>query len=229
MDLKNKIIVITGAASGLGLELVKLFSKEEAKIVASDLNEEKLKNLPPPAASLSFPADVSKEDEIKNLAAKTFSEFGKIDIWINNAGIWLPYSRVSDLDMSRVRRMFDVNVFGTIYGCRSALSVMEKQNFGTILNIISISALEPHLESASYGASKRAVDGFTKGLRLEVETYEGNAIKILSVYPGGIKTALFNEQKPDNYKDYLEPFFVAEKIISNLKLENPKEELVITS
>jgi len=229
MDLKDKITVITGAASGLGLELSKLFLKENAKVIASDLNEEKLKNIPSETASLLFSADVTKEDDIKNLAAAAFSKFGRIDIWINNAGIWLPHARVLDLDSIRVRQMFDVNFFGSFFGCRAALSYMEKQNSGVILNIISVSALETHLESAAYAASKRAIDGFTKSLRLETEAFNGDTIKIFSVYPDRMKTALFNEQKPDDYESYLEPAFVAEKIVSNLKLTSPAAELIIAA
>ena len=229
MKLKDKIVVITGAVSGLGLELTKLLNMEGAKVVASDLNAEKLEFIRKDIATLSIPADVTKENEVKNLADQAVQKFSRIDLWINNAGIWLPHSRVSELDMARVRQMFDVNVFGTIYGSRAALSIMERQNSGTILNIISVSALEPRLESAAYGASKRAVDGFTKGLRLEVETYEGNLIKILSAYPGGMKTKLFDEQKPDNYETYLEPSYVAEKIIKDLKQDNPEVEQIITN
>ena len=126
--------------------------------------------------------------------------------------------------MKKVRATFDVNVFGLMHGSRVALSIMKEQNFGVILNIISVSALEIHLNSAAYAASKFAADGFTKGLRLEVETYEANTIKVISVYPPGMKTNLFNEARPDNFNDYQEPNVIAEKIISNLQLENPEIE-----
>ncbi|MFA5173139.1 MAG: SDR family oxidoreductase [Candidatus Paceibacterota bacterium] len=224
MDLKNKVVVITGSTSGLGLELAKLFKKDGAKVVVNGKSEESLEEIPSGASDLSIPADVSKEEEVKNLASKVMFELGRIDIWINNAGIWLPHGGVNDLNMEKVRAVFDVNVFGLMHGSRAALSFMKKQNSGIILNIISVSALEIHLDSAAYAASKFAADGFTKGLRLEVETYEGSGIKILSCYPPGMKTRLFDEARPENFDEYLEPREVAEKIIANLKLENPEVE-----
>lgn len=224
MDLKEKIIVITGAASGLGKELAKLFIKEGGQVIISDVNEGELSKTASEVNAASFLADVSKESDIENLSAFVTKQFGRIDVWINNAGIWLPHGDVNDFPMDKIRQMFDVNVFGLMHGSRAALSLMKNQNFGVILNIISVSALEIHLDSAAYAASKFAADGFTKGLRLEVETYEGSSIKILSCYPPGMKTHLFDEARPENFNEYKEPAVIAEKIIANLKLENPEVE-----
>lgn len=227
MTLQNKIIVITGAASGLGLELAKILSQEGAKVVASDLNEEKLKNIPAGIAALSIPADVTKESEVENLASAAVSEFGRLDIWVNNAGVWLPHNRIGELDMARVRHTFDVNVFGLIYGCRAALPIISRQNEGAIVNIISVSALEIHLNSAAYAASKFAAAGFTKGLRLEAKTYESDNVKIISVYPPAMKTDIYGAIRPANFDSFLEPKEIASLIVSNLSLNQPEEELII--
>jgi len=228
MDLKEKVVVITGAANGLGRELVIAFESEGAKIIASDIDKIKLDILSEEIEIIPVLADVSKEEDIKKISSRALFDLGRIDIWINNAGIWLPHARAEELSLIRIKKMFDVNVFGLMAGSRSALNIMKRQNSGIILNIISISALEVHLDSAAYGASKRAADGFTKGLRLEVETYEGKNIKILSAYPDAIKTELFNEQKPSDFDNYLESSDVAQKIVSNLKLDNPEEEQIIS-
>ncbi len=227
MNLHDKTVVITGAASGLGLELTKILFKEGAKVVASDLNEEKLKNIPAGIAALSISADVTKEDEMKNLASSAISKFGRIDLWINNAGVWISHSRIGELDMEHVRRMFDVNVFGLIYGCRVALPIMSRQNEGVIVNIISVSALEIHLNSAAYAASKFAAAGFTKGLRLEAQTYESENVKIISVYPPAMKTDIYRTNRPANFDSFLAPEEVAALIVDNLALNQPQEELII--
>jgi short-subunit dehydrogenase len=101
---------------------------------------------------------------------------------------------------------------------------MRKQNFGVIVNIISTSGLNGKVNETAYCSSKFAVKGFTESLMKEVD---GKKIKVLGVYPGGMQTNLFDEKKPKNYKEFMEPSFVAEKIIQNLKLEKPEEELII--
>lgn len=227
MTLQNKIIVITGAARGLGLELAKILSQEGAKVITSDINEDKLKNIPAGVAALSIRADVTKESEVENLASSAVSAFNRIDIWINNAGLWLPRSRIGELDMNQVRRLFDVNVFGLIYGCRAALPIISRQNEGAIVNIISVSALEIHLNSAAYAASKFAAAGFTKGLRLEAKTYESADVKIISVYPPAMKTEIYGVNRPANFDSLLEPKEVAGLIVNNLSLNHPEEELII--
>jgi short-subunit dehydrogenase len=118
----------------------------------------------------------------------------------------------------------EVNLFGTVYGSKIALIEMRKQGFGTILNIISTSALSGRPDSSAYCASKYAADGFTESMREEVK---GTNIKVLSVYPGGMKTGLFDEKKPDEYVDYMDPSFVAGEVIENLKKGTPEEELVL--
>lgn len=115
-------------------------------------------------------------------------------------------------------------MFGTIYGSKAALIQMKKQNSGTIVNILSTSALEGRLGSSGYGASKYAALGFTKSLRLEGDE---SGVKTVAVYPGGMQTHLFDEQRPENYDQYMDPKIVAEKVVANLEQEDPEEELII--
>ena len=128
------------------------------------------------------------------------------------------------MDVERVRKVMDVNFFGTIHGSKAALMRMRKQGEGTIINILSTSALEGRANSSGYCASKYAADGFTKSLRKEVQ---GSEIKVFSIYPGGMRTNLFDESRPENYDEYMNPSDVAEKIVRNLKAENPEEEFVV--
>lgn len=220
MNLKNKVIIITGGTKGLGATLASYFVKEGASVVACSRNEEEFKNIP--EEILCIKADVTKEEDLNNLLEKTLEKFGCLDIWINNAGIWLPHNKAEDFDMEKVKNMFDVNVFGLMNGSRVALRYMKEKGTGEIVNIISDSALAPRPMSSMYSSSKWAVRGFSESIR-----EENKNISVLSVYPGGMKTDIFGDNKPDTFDNFMEVEDVANIIIENLKKENPEEELVI--
>ena len=220
MELEDKIVVITGGTKGLGKALALSFLKNGSKIVVCSRNEDELINLEKDI--LGIKADVTKEDELQKVINFIKEKFGKLDIWINNAGIWLPHSLSEDFDMDKVKEMFDVNVFGSMNGSRVALRFIKKQGFGSILNIISDSALIGRPMSSMYSASKWAMNGFTKSVR-----EENKDISIFSIYPSGIKTDIFGENRPDDFDSFMDPNFVADKIIENLKKDKPDEELII--
>lgn len=220
MELKDKTVVITGGSKGLGRAMSSCFFKEGSKVIVCSRDESEFVNLE--NGILGIKADVKKEDELQSLAEKVVVQFGRIDIWINNAGIWLPHDFAENFDMEKVRKMFDVNVFGSMNGSRVALRFFKKRGFGSIVNIISDSALVDRPMSSMYSASKWAMNGFTKSIR-----GENKNISILSIYPSGMKTDIFGEKKPINYGEFMDPNEVASKIVENLKKENPEEELII--
>lgn len=224
MDLNKKIVVITGSSEGLGLELAKQFLQEGSQVIISSRDKDKLLKAAKDIGAVPIAADVSKEKQVQSLASQVSEQLGRIDIWINNAGVWYKHGSVLDLDMKKVHDIFEVNVFGTMYGTREALRIMQKQEQGTIMNILSVSALSGRPGSSSYCASKFAADGFTKSIREEVR--EKN-ITVISVYPGGMKTKFFDEKKPADYDQYLNISEVATKIIENLKLDSPQEEQIL--
>lgn len=224
MNLKDKVVVITGGSKGFGKALAIAFLDEGSKVVVNSRNKEETENTAKEIGVLGICADVTKEEELTNLKDEVIKNFGSIDIWINNAGLWMTHSFIEDFDMNKVRKMFDVNVIGTINGCRVALRFMKEKKLGIIINIISTAALGERPTLSTYCASKWAVNGFTKSIRAEDRDKN---ILILSVFPGGMKTDIFGDSRPDNYNEFMEPEYVVEKVINNLKLEKPEEELVI--
>ena len=208
----------------MGLALSSFLAKEGAKLILSARAGEELERAGKELSAEIFPADVTKEEEIKDLADFAVQKFGRIDVWINNAGIWIPHTSIENMDLKRVHDMIEVNLFGTIYGSKAALVQMKKQKSGTIINILSTSALEGRPGSSGYCASKWAAVGFTKSLRLEVESA---GIKVLAIYPGGMRTGFFDEEKPKSYQNYMDPNSVAERIIENFRKEKPEEELIL--
>ncbi|HLP86929.1 MAG TPA: SDR family oxidoreductase [Candidatus Paceibacterota bacterium] len=224
MIIKDKVVVITGASKGLGKALAQAFINEGSKVVVSSSDKRNIKTVAKEIGALGMCADVTKEKNLTKLAKKTIKKFGKIDIWVNNAGVWIPKMPVEDLDMDLVKKMFKVNVFGVINGSRVAIRVMKENESGMILNVISDSALKdkPRVSASVYGASKWAVNGFSKAIRGEDKN-----ISVLSIYPGAMKTEIFGKMIPENFDSFMEVSYVADKVINNLKLDNPEVELIL--
>lgn len=224
MQLKDKVVVITGGSKGFGRALAEAFVKEGAKVSICALNENELKETAEKLGVFEMVADVRKEEDMQKLAEATIDKYGALDIWINNAGIWVSGKIAEDFDMSEVKKMFDINIVGLINGSRVALNIMKRNNSGAIINVLSTSALIGRPKSSMYATSKWAVNGFTKSIR--EENLDKN-ISILSVFPGGMKTLIFGDYKYPDFDSFMDVKDVALKVITNLKLEKPEEELVI--
>lgn len=223
MNLKDKVVVITGASHGLGKSLAQILTGKNAKVIICARSKDRLEKISKELNVEYIVADVAKESDVVKLAEETISRFGRIDMWINNAGVWLPKGSIEKTDIKMAHDMFEINVFGTVYGSRVALTQMRRQNSGVIVNIISTSALNGRPNAVMYSTSKYAVRGFTEALREEV----GSNIDVISVYPGGIKTLMYNEEKPADYDSFMLPEYVAQKIIDSLEKESPEKELII--
>lgn len=226
MELKNKVIVITGATQGIGKALADGLMKEGSEVVVTGHNVEHLEEIKK-EGFFTVKCDVRNEKEVQDMAKAVINKFGNIDLWINNAGIFSNFSPDDEfVDMDKAHAIIDTNLFGTIFGCRTALKVMKNDNKGTIVTILSSAALDAtRAKNAKiYAASKWAMRGYLQALKAE---NEGSGISILEVYPGGTKTELYREGKPSSFDDYMEVDTVAEKIISNLKSETSEPELII--
>jgi len=222
MNLRNKVIVITGGSKGFGKKLAEAFLKEGANVVISSNNEKEIQNVAKEIGAFGIFADVTREEDLTYLLKATIKKFNGVDIWINNAGLWLPHDFAENFDMNLVRKIFEVNVIGLMNGSRVALRFMKEKGTGTIINIISDSGLIERPMSSSYCASKWAAAGFTKSIRGENEK-----ISILGVYPGGMKTEIFGPSKPEGFDNFMETSYVVEKVINNLKSDDTKVDLIV--
>lgn len=223
MELKNKVVVITGGTKGLGKALAFSFAKEKAQVVVCSKDEPELKEMSEEGI-LGIYADVTKESELQNVLEITKEKFGGVDIWINNAGIWLPHTRIEDTDWQKAHDLMEVNLFGTVYGSKIALIEMRKEGVGLIMNILSTRALYGKADCSAYCASKFAAKGFTETLREEAK---GTNIKVISVYPEKIRTNLFYNKIPVDYDNYMDPVLASSEIIENIKKDNPSENLIV--
>lgn len=224
MDIQERVVVITGASRGLGRALAHAFAKEGALLVLANRKEDELNDVARATGGIAVVTDVSDENQVRTLAQTAIEKYGRIDIWINNAGIWMPHVPVEELDWKRVHELFEVNVFGLMYGSNCALVQMKKQKSGTIVNVTSIRGIDPQPNEAGYTASKYAATGFTKCLRLEAEPF---GIRVLGIYPGGMKTHLFDEAPRAEYDQFMDPADVAAAIVAHIKDDTADPDLIL--
>lgn len=175
-EIKDKVAVVTGASSGIGLAAVKEFAAAGARVVLAARSAEKLNEIvrelemqyPSGSGSsrfLAVPTDVCREEDCKNLIEKTVAAYGKIDILVNNAGISMR-ALFKDLDLSVIRQLMDVNFWGTVYCTKYALPYL-LQTKGSVVGVISIAGFKGLPARTGYSASKFAVYGFLDTLRVE--------------------------------------------------------------
>ncbi len=222
MQVKNKIIVITGASNGIGKVLAQHLKAEGAQVFISGHKKEELEKTAAELGVESFLADVREEVQMQSLAKEVIEKFGVIDMWVNNAGVFHSFSSEDKfVDMEKAHNMMNTNFFGTLFGCRTALHSMKS---GYIVNILSTAGLDASRAKNAkiYAATKWAVRGYTQAIRAQ-----NDHVKILEVYPGGTQTGLYLDNRPESYDDYMKPEYVVEKIVTNLKEDEPEEELII--
>lgn len=170
--MKNQVIIVTGASSGIGLAAVKEFASRGGNVVLAARNAAKLGEVVreleanhPGQQFLAVETDVTREDNCKNLIDKTVKQFGKIDVLVNNAGISMR-AMFRDLDLQVIKNLMDVNFWGTVYCTKYALPYL-LQSKGSVVGVISIAGFKGLPARTGYSASKFAVYGFLDTLRIE--------------------------------------------------------------
>src|ERR1700722_1793586 len=168
MEIKNKIIIITGASQGIGLAIAKAASHEGAKVVLAARDAEALKNHEKEIAnSFAVPTDMRKPGDIKNLIEKTAEKFGRIDILINNAGQGM-YTPVENIDVEKYKDIMELNVYGPLRAMQAVIPIMRKQGGGMILNISSRVAKNYIPNLAAYASTKYALNALSLTARTEL-------------------------------------------------------------
>jgi uncharacterized protein len=191
IDLQDKVVIITGASSGIGASLAKAFSRAAFKVALVARRKEKLAGVSCSCAgeTLVIPADVVLENDRRKIINETLRKWGRIDILINNAGLGM-YGDILDATESDWKNLFEINVFAPAMLVRLVLPVMKKQGAGIIVNIASVGGLYAHSDKVTpYVASKHALVGFSRGLAKDLA---GTDIKVLAVCPHLTDTEFFS-------------------------------------
>ena len=203
MVLENKVVIITGAGSGIGAATASLFAEHGAKVIVSDLNMESAQGVvdgikKAGGTSFAVQANVTKFDEVEALVSKAINEYGQLDVMVNNAGIGGEnQKKTADHTHEDWHNVIAVNQTGVFYCMQVALQQMMKQGYGNIVNVASLAGLKPSGYNLSYSASKYAVVGMTKSAALE---YGRKNIRINAVCPGYTNSALLDRllsSRPD--------------------------------
>jgi short-subunit dehydrogenase len=220
--LNEQVIVITGASSGIGLATAESAAKQGAKLVLAARSEEALdevvKRINADGGDAVYePCDVADRQQVERVARAAVERFGRIDTWVNNAGLGM-YGRLDEVSEADSRRLFDVNFWGVVNGSLAALPHLRK-NGGVLINVGSevSDAVVPLL--GMYSASKHAVKGFNDALRVEVEEVDKAPVHVVLVQPTATDTPF--PQHAKNYMDkepklpdpQIEPRQVADAIL----------------
>lgn len=196
--LDGKVAIVTGAASGIGLETAERFLKEGAKVTFTDVNQEKGQALATKLGdqALFLTQDVSSEDDWINVVQTTLDHFGGLDILVNNAGVPPTTVSIEQVALSQFKHVIDVNLVGTFLGIKHAMLYMKEHHGGSIVNISSMGGIVGIATAADYNASKGGVRLMTKGAALDA-AYGKYGVRINSVHPGYIKTGMLPPEAED--------------------------------
>lgn len=229
--LSDQVMVITGASSGIGLATAEAAAKKGAKVVLAARSDETLDEIVAKISrhggeAIAVPCDVSDRGQVDRLAGEAVRKFGRIDTWVNNAGLGF-WGRLDETPEEDARKLFDVNFWGLVNGCLAALPHLKKQG-GALINIGSevSEAYAPLM--GMYVATKHAVKGYTDCLRVEIEEVDKAPVSITLIQPGATDTPFpqharnvtDREPKLPNPKD--DPDHVAEEILE--AAETPTRE-----
>lgn len=220
-ELDAKVAVITGAGSGMGKAIAELFSHEGAKLVLADVNTERLNSVVKSitdtgGTAVAVIANVLLEDDVNKMIGSAISNFGRIDVLVNNAGVlddFLPAGEVTNAVWDRV---MGINVNGPLYACRLAIPLMLKQGNGVIINVSSVGGFCGARAGVSYTTSKHALIGMTKNIAYH---YADKGIRCNTIAPGGVKTNIGEGMKP-NELGYAK---LSLGMNTNIRMGEPKE------
>ena len=196
--VRNQVIVITGASSGIGLCTARMAARAGAKVVMTARDEETLREevarIREEGGEATFlGGDVADPEALSRVARHAVLTYGRIDTWVNNAGIGV-YGRAEEVSLADMRRLFDVTFWGTVHGCLAAIPRLKETEGAALINVGSVESEMSTPFHSAYAAAKHAVKGFTNALRLELEE-EGAPISVTLVKPTGIDTPFFEHAK----------------------------------
>lgn len=233
--LRDQVVVITGASSGIGLVTARIAAKRGAQLVLVSRNQEALTQLAKEincegGHALAVPADIGVPESAHQIVRASLEHFGGFDTWINNAGVSI-FGRLDQVTKEDMHRLFQTNFWGVVYGSLAAAKHL-KQRGGAIINIGSVFSDRATPMQSIYAASKHAVKGFTDALRMELEA-EGTPISVTLIKPGRIDTPYteharnYQEKQPSHHGMIYPPEAVAEAILHCA--EHPRRDLYVGS
>ncbi|MCY8508595.1 SDR family oxidoreductase [Bacillus mojavensis] len=236
--VKDQVIVITGATSGIGLVTARMAAEQGAKVVAAARNEEALQELVDEVKkkgheAIYVKADVGKEEDINRIAETAISTFGHFDTWVNNAAVSV-FGHAMDVTTEDMKRVFDTNFWGPVYGTRAAVKHFTSRGGpGALINVGSLFGDRGTVIQSTYASAKFALHGWTESIRMELEK-EQAPVSVTLIHPGRIDTP-YNEharsyldKQPAHSRSMIYPPEAAAEAIL-FAAEHPKRDMYIGS
>jgi NAD(P)-dependent dehydrogenase (short-subunit alcohol dehydrogenase family) len=222
ISFEKQVALVTGAASGLGLATAQAFADAGASVVVADWHEEAARTVAAGIAAkggkaLAIRCDVSKDDEVEAMVAKTVETFGRLDVAYNNAGVQNVLAETADATAADYDRVMGINLRGVWSSMKFELRQMRKQESGAIVNCSSLGGLLGGAERGTYHAAKHGVIGFTKSAALE---YGKRGIRVNAICPGLIQTPMSDRMIAEGQGDALKAM---EKMIPMGRVGRPEE------
>jgi len=208
-NIADKVVVITGASSGIGESTARLLAGSGAKVVLGARRTDRIGALVKDitakgGAALGFQADVTKRSEVEALVQGAIHEHGRVDVMVNDAGI-MPIAPMAALKVEEWDRMIDVNIKGLLFGVAAVLPIMQKQKQGHIINMSSVGGFKVWAPGGTvYSATKFAVRAITEGLRME---HKADNIRCTIISPGAVATELPEGSSEEDTKKNLREFY----------------------
>ncbi len=209
-NIQGKVVVITGASSGLGEATARDLSAQGATVVLGARRADRIKSLADELTrrggkALAVPTDVIHSEQVKKLVDGAVQAHGRIDVMINNAGL-MPQSPLERLRIDEWDRMIDVNIKGVLYGIAAALPYMKQRKAGHIINVSSVAGHKVRAGGAVYAATKHAVLALSEGLRQEVKPYN---IRTTVISPGAVASELPDSVREPDVAERIHKFYEA--------------------
>ena len=204
MKLKNRVVIVTGGARGIGRAIAQGFIREGAKVALVDVDKEKLEVLSETEKEkdkvIAVPCDITKSVEVKAMVDQVRNAFGRIDILVNNAGI-IRRGTIDTVTEEDWDRVIEVNLKGTFNCCKAVVEIMKSQKYGKIVNVSSIAGKMGDITSApGYGPSKAGMDALTKTLARQLAQY---GINVNAVSPHAIETEMSAQWSEERRKEII--------------------------
>ena len=209
-NIQGKVVVITGASSGLGEATARFLHAQGARVVLGARRVERIKSLADELSgrggeALALPTDVTHPEQVKKLVDAAAQAYGRVDVMLNNAGL-MPHSLLERLKIEDWNRTIDVNIKGVLYGIAAALPYMKQQKSGHIINVSSVAGHKVGVGNAVYAATKHAVRVLSEGLRQEVKPYN---IRTTVISPGAVATELPDSITEPDVSENIHKFYAA--------------------
>lgn len=234
-QLKGSVVVLTGASSGIGRAAALKFATRGAKLVLAARDPDALEDVAQECRdtygtdAISVVTDMRDEASAEELARVAVERFGRIDVWVNDAAVYM-LGRLEACPTHAIRDLFDINVMGTLFGMRAAMSVFRRQKTGVLINLGSIAGKVSYAQASAYCASKHAIHALTESLRQELA---GTDIHACLAVPATVDTPLFQHAANYTGREILamRPIYRAERVAKAIVslAERPRREAVVGS